>query len=150
TLRHLLDADAGVRASERKKIVEASTGWLTGPSRKTRETVLRGMGAEERQAMGKEELEAWQTSLRSSLKGTELEITVGYVQGNPAHVLAARVQERLDKSHNKNDDDLVQAMGEIDSLAATELKGGRNAFMPPDAVQQLTNQMFPEFEQITA
>lgn len=150
-LENLLDSDAATRAGERARIAEQSTAIFTGPSRETREKVLRGMGAEERAAMSPAQLEALQASLRGSLRGTELEIAIGYTAGRPDRVLAARMQERLDAAHDRADDDTVQAMDQIEALARIELGGSFGAaWVQPSEVRALTDAMYPAFERLTA
>ena len=147
-LLNLLSDNPATRLGERQRVVADAAGWLTGPSTETRDAVLRGMGADERATMSSQDLATWQQSLRSSLHGTDLEIVIGYTEGNPAHVLAARMQARLDKAYADDDDATVLAMDQIAIMARQELGGGSGASVDAD-VAALTDRMYGEFERLT-
>lgn len=142
----LLSGSANERWSARKETAETSTGIFTGPSKETREAVLKGLGQEEATyAMGSGEMAATKKKLQGMLSGSELEITEAYLDRNAGRVLAIRVEELKKKTLYKTDDDLVKLNDEVENLARQELGGTvKNAFVSQSQIDGLLTKMYVE------
>ncbi|HEY8210831.1 MAG TPA: hypothetical protein VIG99_25280, partial [Myxococcaceae bacterium] len=142
----LLSGNANERWAARKEIAETSTGIFTGPSKETREAVLKGLDASEsKYAMDSGEMEATKKKLQGMLSGSELDITEAYLDRNAGRVLAIRVEDLKKKTLYKTDDDLVKLNDQVEQMAREELGGTvKNAFVQQSQIDGLLTKMYVE------
>lgn len=141
----LFSSEAATRAAGRLAVAEETLS-VWGPSDEARESLLRGFGDEERRAADEAQVEHLANELRDDLSGTELRISESYLSGNPAGALAARMEDNLRRARRRGDDEIFQAIGNIEDTARDELKFTEfGASTSPEEINAITSDAMREF-----
>lgn len=148
--RNLFSADAQTRWQGRRDAIQSSYG-VFGLDSDARRSLLQGLSQSEREAAGPEELNSLSSEMRNSWltwfsPNTDDRMNEGYLRGDYAAVLSARMEAGLRDARARGSDEIMQSVQSIESMAREELsRGASGQFLTPEQVQELTNKAMQDF-----
>lgn len=162
---NLLSRSALVRGQARMSIASYSTGWFDY-NRAARESALQGLSAAERDAVAAfnpQLIETTRDNLTGGLNEHQSAIATAYLDRNRERAVAARTRESLDKAReqgewgwifsaesaqSRSDEARVEVMANMRGVLQQEL-AIESAYVPPEAVDRSTQQVYGEFASLT-
>ncbi|MEP4194654.1 MAG: hypothetical protein ABJL99_03370 [Aliishimia sp.] len=139
----LFSSNEGTAAASKQALVTGADRMF-GVNDDAVEALSRSFSPSELATLSEAQKTQMQASVRSNLSGTQLQVTEAYIDGNPARAAAIRIRADLDTARRGGDAAMAEFTRTMDSRLKSELQSSGGAYVPPEQLAQLTDQMFVE------